>query len=96
MEKLTRSIVCGQRGTCLGLLPLRVFPGKTDPTFWGAGKVCCDAERLLLEARGDSALTPHSWFSPRGEGAYKNTNRVGRKAEVQGLCTKNTLRAATH
>lgn len=80
----------------LGLLPLRMFPGKTDPTFLGAGRVCCDAKGLLLEAAGESALTPRSWRSPGGGSAYKNTKQGGRKAEVQGLCTRNTLRAETH
>lgn len=95
-KNLHAALFVGSEVRVLGLLPLRVFPGTTDPTFLGSGKVCCEAEGLLLEAPGNSALTPHSWLSPRGEGAYKNTNRVGRKAEVEGLCAKNTLRAETH
>lgn len=57
----------------LGLLPLHVVPGKTDPTFLGAGKVCGDIKGLLLEVLGESALTPCLWPSPGGESTHKNT-----------------------
>ena len=62
----------------LGLLPLRLFPGKTDPTFLGAGKVCGDARGLLLEVPGELALTPRSRPSPGGERAYENTEHGGK------------------